>query len=108
MSQIMKIHRGDTVLIIAGKERGKTGTVEAVFPRLHRAVVTGLNMYKKHLKPSSKHPSGGISEFARPLHISNLMILEAETKKPSRVGYEVKNKEKTRIAQINKQPIKRV
>jgi large subunit ribosomal protein L24 len=101
----MKIRKGDSVIIIAGKERGKTGTVEAVFPMVHRAVITGLNRYKKHMKPSVKHPSGGIHEFSRSLHISNIMLLDSETKKPTRIGYQTKNSEKVRIARLNQRQV---
>jgi large subunit ribosomal protein L24 len=101
----MKIRKGDTVIIIAGKERGKTGTVEAVFPLVNRAVVAGLNRYKKHVKPSAKNPSGGIQEFSRSLHISNIMLLDPETKKPTRIGYETKNSDKVRIARLNQRQV---
>lgn len=101
----MKIRKGDTVIIITGKDRGKTGTIEAVLPETDRVIVAGLNRYKKHLKPSAKHPAGGITEFSRSIHISNVMMLDQETKKPTRVGYSQSGKGKNRIARLTNHQI---
>ncbi len=94
----MKIKKGDTVLIIAGKDRGKTGVVEAVLPEANRVAVSGVNKFKKHAKPSRLNPQGGIIEIIRPLHVSNVMLLDATTQKPTRVGYKFENNEKVRFA----------
>src|SRR4051794_31001770 len=96
----MKIKKGDSVLIISGKDRGKTGQIEAVFPVTNRVMVAGANLYKKHMKPSAKHPQGGIIELSRSLHASNVMIIESETKKPTRIGYAYDNQDKVRIARL--------
>lgn len=94
----MKIKKGDTVLIITGKDRGKTGVVEAVLPTSDRVAVSGVNKYKKHAKPSRNNPQGGIIEISRPLHISNVMVIDTETKKPTRVGYKIEGNDKVRVA----------
>ncbi|MBI4032190.1 50S ribosomal protein L24 [Candidatus Berkelbacteria bacterium] len=82
----MHIVRGDQVMVQTGKDRGKRGTVVRVLPKEHRAVVEGLNLVKKHLKPTPKHPHGGIVELAAPIHASNLLPICAECGKPTRVG----------------------
>lgn len=93
----MKFKQGDKVLIITGKNRGKTGTIEAVIPATNRVVVSGINAYKKHVKPSIKQPQGGIIELFRPIDASNVMLLDAENK-PTRVGTKVEGKDKVRVA----------
>lgn len=82
----MRIVRGDQVFVQTGKDRGKRGTVVRVLPDENRAVVEGLNLVKKHLKPTPKHPHGGIIELAASLHASNLLPVCAECGKPTRVG----------------------
>lgn len=84
----MSLHiiRGDQVVIQTGKDRGKRGTVIRVLPAENRAVVEGLNLVKKHLKPTPKHPHGGIVELAAPIHASNLLPICTECDKPTRVG----------------------
>lgn len=80
----MSIRKGDTVLIIAGKDRGKRGLVEKVMKDTNKVVVTELNMVKRHRKPSSRYPSGGIVEMATPIDRSNVMVVDADTDKPVR------------------------
>ncbi len=96
-----KILKGDKVLIIAGKDRGKTGTVERVMPRDNKVVVTGLNMVKKHLKKSAKNPQGGVVDKVQPIHISNVMLLDPSQNKPTRVGYVIKGNDKNRVAKLS-------
>ncbi len=76
----MKIHikKGDTVKVLAGNERGKQGKVLTVDRENYRAVVEGLNMVSKHSKPSAKNPQGGIVKQEAPIHISNLMVVDAK------------------------------
>ena len=101
----MKIHKGDKVIIIAGKERNKTGVVEKVFPKTNRIVVAGLNMVKKHLKRSAAQPQGGIIEKEAPLHISNVMLLDPSKNKPTRVSFRTEGKKKVRVAKLSGQAI---
>lgn len=97
----MKLKKGDTVLIIAGKDRGKTGTIDAVMPLINRVAVAGVNKYKKHLKPSAKNPSGGMVELFRAIHASNVMVLDPDSKKPTRIGYKLENKDKLRTSRLS-------
>ncbi len=92
----MKLKKGDSVIIIAGKDKGKTGTVEAVLSQVNRVAVSGVNKYKKHMKPSTKNPQGGIVEIFRALHVSNVALLDGN-KKPSRAGYKMVGNDKVRI-----------
>jgi large subunit ribosomal protein L24 len=84
-----KIRRDDIVIVIAGKERGKSGKVMKVFPGKMRAVVEKLNMIKKHSRPSSQNRQGGIVEKEAPIHISNLMLLCPKCKKQVRVSKKI-------------------
>ena len=80
------VRKGDTVVVIAGKERGKRGKVLHVFPAEGRVIVERLNMMKKHQKPTQKLRQGGIIEREAPLHLSNVMLLDPSNDKPTRVG----------------------
>jgi large subunit ribosomal protein L24 len=81
----MKLKKGDQVLIIAGKEKGKTGTITKVSPTTNRVVVAGLNMIKKATKPDPQSgEGGGILEKEAPIHASNVMFLDPKTGKGSR------------------------
>jgi large subunit ribosomal protein L24 len=80
----MSIKKGDNVLVIAGREKGKRGTIERVIPALNRVVIAGVNLRKRHLKPSQKHPRGGIIEVASPLSRSNVMVIDPASEKPVR------------------------
>lgn len=82
----MKLRRGDTVLVITGKDKGRKGKIEKAYPKRNKVLVMGLNVYKKHLKAQSKEKPGGIIEFSRPLAVSNVALLCPKCKKPTRVG----------------------
>lgn len=95
----MKIKKNDKVLILAGKDRGKTGKVLQVFPRQQRASVEGINLLIKHIRPQRRGEAGQRIEFPAPLHISNLQLLCPQCGKATRVGYkylEVKEGDKTK------------
>jgi len=92
----MKITKGDIVLVAAGKDRGKTGKVISVDAVSGRAIVEGLNIYKKHVKPSKKYPQGGIIDKNQPIQISNLMIICQGCKKAVKVKMKNFGKEKRR------------
>jgi large subunit ribosomal protein L24 len=81
----LKIKKGDTVKVIAGEEKSKTGVVKEVLVKENRVVVEGVNLVKKHTKPSAKNPQGGIVSFEASIHISNVMLL-ADGKTATRVG----------------------
>ena len=93
----MKIKKGDNVQVITGNESGKTGRVIKVFPSKERIVVEGLNMVKKHTRPTQENPQGGIMEKEASMHISNVMLLIGG--KPIKVGYKIlKDGKKVRCA----------
>ncbi|MEW6002062.1 MAG: 50S ribosomal protein L24 [Nitrospirota bacterium] len=82
----MGIKKNDTVRVISGKEKGKSGRVLSVFPSKDKILVEKINMIKKHMKPSRKYAQGGIIEKEAPLHISNVMLLCPKCNKPTRIG----------------------
>jgi large subunit ribosomal protein L24 len=92
----MKVRKGDQVKVIAGKDRGKTGTIEAVLPDRGRVVVTGVNILKKAVKPTAQTRQAGLVDFPAPLHASNVMVLDPKSGEASRVGYKVTGTGKTR------------
>lgn len=81
------IKKGDTVMVISGRDKGKRGVVEKYFPQLSKAVVSGVNIRKHHLKPSKSRPKGGIAEYPAPFNRSNLMPICPHCSKPSRVKF---------------------
>lgn len=88
MEQVNKFHirRGDTVMVISGNNKGKKGRVLEVMRDKYRAVVEGLNMVTKHVKPSAANPNGGIKKTEAPIHLSNLMLVDPATGEPTKVG----------------------
>ncbi|MBM3249019.1 MAG: 50S ribosomal protein L24 [Candidatus Omnitrophica bacterium] len=95
---MFKIRKDDTVLVIAGKDRGKKGKVLHVFPKIDRALVERVNMMKKHVKKRREQDQAGILEMESPIHVSNLMVLCKHCSKPTRVGFKLlKDDTKTRI-----------
>jgi len=93
----MKIRKGDTVLIISGKDRGKTGKVLNVFPREEKVVVEGTNIRKKHVRPRRSGEKGQIVEMPAPLSISNVKLICPKCSKATRVGYKIAEEKKYRI-----------
>ncbi len=85
----MKIHKGDTVKIMVGKDAGKKGKVRQVFPEKKGVIVEGLNFIKRHSRTQGKTRQGGIIELEAPVDISNVMIICSKCNEPSRVGYKV-------------------
>lgn len=90
--------KGDKVKVITGKDKGKSGKVLAAFPKKDRVLIEGINMVKKHTKPSNINPQGGILNVEAPIHVSNVMLIDPKTGEPTRVGYEVKGDKKVRVA----------
>lgn len=83
------IKKNDTVMVIAGKEKGKSGKVLRIIPKKDRAIVEKLNMVKRHMRPGAYSRQGGILERESPIHISNLMLLCSKCTDPTRVGYRI-------------------
>ncbi|WP_179395807.1 50S ribosomal protein L24 [Lacticaseibacillus absianus] len=94
----MKIKTGDKVRVMRGKDAGKEGTVTKVLLKADKVVVEGVNMIKKHQKPNNANPQGGIVDQEAAIHVSNVMLLDPETNKPSRIATTIKDGKKVRIA----------
>jgi large subunit ribosomal protein L24 len=96
----MKIKKGDKVKIMTGGKdiKGKEGTVVAVSAKKNQVIVEGLNLIKKHQKPSQANPDGAIIEKEAPIDASNVMVIDPKTNKPTRVGYIFEGDKKIRIA----------
>jgi large subunit ribosomal protein L24 len=94
MNKKFHIKKGDMVKVIAGDSKGQEGKVLEVLVSKDRAIIEGVNMMKKHTKPSSKHTEGGIIEQEAPIHISNLMLIDPATKKATRIGRKLNDKNK--------------
>ena len=95
---MMRVKKGDTVVVIAGKDKGKKGTVVKVMPKANILLFEGVNVITKHQKPSAMNPQGGIINKEAPIHISNVMPLDPETGKGTRVRFEVKDGKKVRVS----------
>lgn len=85
----IRIKKGDTVIVRAGKYKGQTGKVLATHPTENKVTVEGINIVKKHQKPNRAHPQGGIIEITKPMWVSKVGILEPTSKKPSKISYTV-------------------
>lgn len=91
----MKFKKGDQILVIAGKDQSKRGTIEKVLVKENRLVVSGVNLAKKHLKPSRKNPRGGIIEKPLSIDASNVIMVCPRCNRPARLGYKIiENKDK--------------
>jgi large subunit ribosomal protein L24 len=88
MGTKFKVRKGDSVVAISGREKGREGTILRVFTKENRVLVQGLNMVKRHQRPSPQHP-GGIIEKEAPIHVSNVALIDPQSRKPTRVGYKV-------------------
>lgn len=93
----MKIKKGDQVKVITGKYKGTIGEVLQVFPKEDKVIVEGVNIAKKHLKPSQSNPDGGIVEKLLPIHVSNVMAYDSKAKTASRIGYTEEKGKKVRV-----------
>lgn len=101
----MRIKTGDTVKVIAGKDKGKQGTVIKTLPKQDRVVVEGVNLAKKHQKPSQLS-TGGIVEVEMPLHVSNVQLVDPTTGETTRVGYRFEDGKKVRFSKKTNEVIK--
>jgi large subunit ribosomal protein L24 len=95
----MRIKRGDTVVVITGKDKGKKGVVLRAMPKENKVIVEGVNMLTKHQKPSAKIQQGGIIHQEGPIHVSNVMLWDSKAKAPTRVGHKIlENGQKVRVS----------
>lgn len=83
----MHIHKNDNVIVIAGNSRGKSGKVLKMFPEKERVIIEGVNIIKRHSRPTQKNPQGGIVQKEAPIHASNVMVICPKCSKPARVGH---------------------
>jgi large subunit ribosomal protein L24 len=86
---ITRLHKGDRVKVIAGNHRGKEGKILKIFHDKNRLIVEGVNIIKRHTKPTQKNPQGGISQREAPIHISNVMLIDPKTNEPTRIGMQI-------------------
>lgn len=101
----VKIKKGDKVQVLAGSYRGKQGQVLVIYPEKNRAIVEGVNIVKKHRKPSAENPQGSIIEKEASIHISNLALLDPKSGKPTRVSYKMDGEKKVRVATKSREVI---
>jgi large subunit ribosomal protein L24 len=93
-----KIRKGDTVVVLSGKDKGKTGEVIRSMPKESKVVVSGVNVAARHRKPSQVNPQGGIERKEAPMHVSKVAIADPKTGKATRVRFEDRNGKKVRVA----------
>ncbi len=101
----MKIRKNDTVMVISGNDKGKTGKVLKVFPKEFKIIIEGINLRKRHTKASQKNPQGGIIEKEAPINASNVMILDPKTNETTRIGAKIILDDKTgkkKIVRVSK------
>ncbi|HEY4486630.1 MAG TPA: 50S ribosomal protein L24 [Candidatus Paceibacterota bacterium] len=98
----MKIKKGDNIIVISGKDRGKTGKITKALPKEDRVVIEGVNIKKKHSRPRKGNQKGQIIEFAAPIHVSNVQLLDPKSGKGTRVGFSLEKGKKVRIAKKSK------
>jgi large subunit ribosomal protein L24 len=94
----IRLKKGDTVIVLAGKYKGKTGKVVVTHPTENKVTVEGINIVKKHQKPNKQYPQGGIIELTKPIWVSKVAIVEPTSKKPSKIGFSLdKEGKKVRV-----------
>lgn len=95
----MHVKKGDTIIVISGKDKGKKGRVLAAYPKKDRVLVEGVNLIKKHTRPSQSNPQGGIVTQEAPIHVSNVAHIDPKSGTATRIGYKVlDNGQKVRVA----------
>ncbi len=93
-----KIKKGDEVIVLSGKDKGRTGTVSQVLPKEGKVVVQGVNIATRHRKPTQANPQGGIERREAPMHIAKVAVADPKDGKPTRVRFEQRDGKKVRIA----------
>ncbi len=97
----MHVKSGDTVFVISGKDKGKTGKVVKVFPKKGKIIVEGVNIVTKHLKPTQMNPQGGVVTKPAPIFSSKVMVYDEKAGKATRVGYKVVDGKKVRYSKVS-------
>jgi large subunit ribosomal protein L24 len=93
----MKIKKGDQVIVITGRDKGKTGEVTKAMPKENKVLVSGINLVKRHTKPTQEN-AGGIISKELPIHVSNVALIDPKSGKATRVGFKIENGQKVRVA----------
>lgn len=101
----MNIKKNDKVVILTGKDKGKTATVKSIITKKNKVIISGLNKFKKHLKPTKTNPQGGISDFEAPISVSNVMLICPSCSKPTKIAYKNIEDKKVRFCKKCKQTI---
>lgn len=101
----MKFKKGDLVLITAGKDKGKQGKIEKIYPKENLVLLPGFNLFKKHLKKKDQKSASGIIDFPRPLPVGNIALICPSCKKQTRVGFTRSKEETVRICRKCSKPI---
>lgn len=101
----MKLKKGDNIIVITGKDKGKKGKIVRVLPKDNKVVVEGINILKKHQRPRKSGEKGQIIKIAMPIHVSNVQIIDPKTEKGSKIGTKQVNDTKVRIARKSNQEI---
>lgn len=102
----MKFKKGDTVIVTTGKDKGKEGTVERVYKKTNKLLIPDINVYKKTVRKNEQMPQGGIIELPRPIDASKVMLKDPKTGKPTKIGFEMKDNKKVRVAKKSKTVLK--
>lgn len=103
----IKLKKGDTVQVLSGKYKGKTGKILATHPTENKVTVEGINIVKKHVKPNQANPQGGIIDITKPIWVSKVAVIDPTTHKPTRIGMKVDEKGvKTRVYKASGKEIK--
>lgn len=97
----MHVKTGDTVYVISGKDKGKTGKIVKVFPKKGKVIVEGVNVVTKHLKPTQMNPQGGVVTKPAAIFSSKVMVYDEKAGKPTRVGYKVVDGKKVRCSKVS-------
>ena len=93
-----KIRKGDKVVVLSGRDKGKTGEVISSLPKESKVIVSGVNVATRHRKPSQENPQGGLERKEAPMHVSKVAIADPKTGKPTRVRFETRGDKKVRVA----------
>jgi large subunit ribosomal protein L24 len=93
-----KIKKGDKVIVLSGKDKGKTGEVTKSMPRDGKVIVSGVNIITRHKKPTQGNPQGGLERTEAPMHVSKVALEDPKTGRPTRVRFEVRDGNKVRVA----------
>ena len=93
-----KIKKGDRVVVLSGKDKGKQGEVTKAMPKEGKVIVAGVNIITRHKKPTQTNPQGGLEKAEAPLHVSKVAIQDPKTGKPTRVRFETRDGNKVRVA----------